>query len=59
MKIKLLIILTTVGIAFAGCNSNTKVENMEDSAVIDSVLPLDSVVVDTTPIVDTALTDTL
>jgi uncharacterized protein YcfL len=59
MKIKHFIILAVAGIAMAGCNSNKNQENMEDSAIIDTVVRTDSVVVDTTAVMDTAGRDTM
>lgn len=56
---KILIVFAAAGLAFAGCNSNNKTDRMEDSAVIDSVLPTDSIIVDTTAVADTSVTDTL
>lgn len=59
MKHKLLLIVAFAVMAFAGCNSNSKTENVTDSAIVDSIMPVDSVIVDTTPIRDTALVDSI
>lgn len=59
MKPKLILIAVLAGIAFTGCNSNSKTENLTDSALVDTIMPVDSVVVDTTPIRDTLLVDSL
>ena len=59
MKLKFLIILTAAGMAFAGCNSNNKEENLTDSGIVDTIMHVDSVVVDTTPMQDTALVDSM
>lgn len=59
MKHKLLLIAALAGMAFAGCNSNSKTENVTDSGLIDTIMPADSVVVDTTPIKDTVLVDSI
>jgi uncharacterized lipoprotein YajG len=59
MKLKIMIILSAAGMAFAGCNTNSNTEQVTDSAVVDSIMPVDSVIVDTTAVRDTLLTDTL
>jgi PBP1b-binding outer membrane lipoprotein LpoB len=59
MKLKLAIILAAAGMAFSGCNSNNRTENLTDSALADTIIPVDSVVVDTTPVQDTAMVDSL
>lgn len=46
-----------IGLAFAGCNSNSTTENLNDSAIVDTILRADSVIVDTTPLPDTMLVD--
>ena len=59
MKQKIIIILSLAGVAFAGCSSNSRTDQVTDSAVVDSIMPVDSVIVDTTPLPDTALVDTM
>jgi hypothetical protein len=57
MKFKLLAVQMIIGLAFAGCNSNSTTENLNDSAIVDTILRADSVIVDTTPLPDTMLVD--
>ena len=56
MKFKLFTIFLIAGITLAGCNSNNTRDNQTDSTiVVDSVLSVDSVHVDTTPLPDTTI----
>ncbi|MGV3684654.1 MAG: hypothetical protein ACO1NS_03445 [Daejeonella sp.] len=59
MKLKIIFILSLAGMAFAGCNSNSRTDQVTDSAIVDTIMPVDSVIVDTTAVRDTLLTDTL
>ncbi|SKB81564.1 hypothetical protein [Daejeonella lutea] len=59
MKNKILFYTTIAGMALVSCNSNSKTENITDSAIVDSIMPVDSVIVDTTPIRDTAIVDSM
>ncbi len=59
MKHTFFLIIAVAGMTFAGCNSNSKKENITDSAIVDTILPVDSVIVDTTPLTDTALVDSM
>lgn len=57
MKLKLLTGLTIAGLAFGGCNTNSKTENLTDSGIVDTIFRADSVIIDTTPMLDTILID--
>ena len=57
MKHTFFLVVAAAGMAFAGCNSNSKTENLTDSALVDTIMPIDTVVVDTTPLTDTALVE--
>lgn len=59
MKLKLLTVLTSAGLMFGGCNTNSKTENLTDSGIVDTFFRADSVIVDTTPMRDTILIDSI
>jgi uncharacterized lipoprotein YajG len=59
MKLKIMILLSAAGMAFAGCNTSSNTEQTNDTTMVDSIMPVDSVIVDTTAVRDTMLTDTM